>query len=104
MRTRRGLGMILHAEQRQIPVPHAFERVVVQINVGQFDFTLRQRIGIDSEVVVVRRNLDLPRVQLLHRMVSAVMSKLQLKSFPTESDSSELMPQANSENRLAPHE
>ena len=62
MRTRRRLGMILHAEQRQIPVPHAFQRVVVQIDVRQLDFALRQRIRIDGEVMVVRRDLDLARV------------------------------------------
>ena len=81
MRTRRSLRMVLHTKQRQIPVPHAFQRVVVQINVRQFDFTLRQRIRIDGEIMVVRRDLDLPRVQLLHRMISAVMSKLQLEGL-----------------------
>ena len=60
MRPRRGLRVILHAEQRQIPVPQAFQRLVVQIHVRQFDFALRQRIRIDREVVVVRRDLDLP--------------------------------------------
>ncbi len=82
MRTRRRFRMILHAEQRQIPMPQTFERLVVQIDVRQFDFTLRQRVRIDCEIMVVRRDLDLPRLQLLHRMIPAVVSELQLVSLP----------------------
>ena len=62
-------------------MPHAFERVVVQIDVGQLHFALRQRIRIDGKIMVVRRDLDLARVQLLHRMVAAVVAKLQLECF-----------------------
>ena len=61
MRPRRGFGVILHAEQWQIAVPQAFQRAVVQIDVRQLHFTLRQRIRIDSKIVVVRRDLDLAR-------------------------------------------
>src|SRR4029079_3667415 len=104
MRTRRRLRMILHTEQREIPVPHPFQRVVVQIDVGEFHFTLRQRIRIDSKIMVVRRDLDLPRVQLLYGMVSAMMSKLQLESFSAKRNSRELMPKANPEDRLTTHQ
>ena len=45
MRPRRGLRVILHGEQRQIPMPHAFQRLVVQIDVRQFDFAVGQRVG-----------------------------------------------------------
>ena len=41
MRPRRGFRVILHAEQRQIPMPQAFQRLVVQIDVRQLDFALR---------------------------------------------------------------
>jgi hypothetical protein len=43
MRPRRGLRVILHAEQRQVPVAQAFERLVVQVDVGQLDFAVRDR-------------------------------------------------------------
>ena len=91
MRTRRRLWVVLHGEQRQIPVPHAFERVVIQIHVRQFHFALRQRIGIDGEVMVMRCNLDLAARQLLHRMISAMMAKFELKGLAAERDAGQLM-------------
>ena len=75
--------MILHREQRQIPVAQAFQRVVVQIDVRKLHFARLQRIRIDGKIMVVGCDLDLPRIQLLHRMISAVMSKLQLECFAT---------------------
>ncbi len=53
--------------------------------------------------MVVRRDLDFPRVQLLHRMVAAVVSKLQLEGFPAQSYPRELMSQANPKNWLTSH-
>src|ERR1039457_6370658 len=38
MRAGRGLGMILHAEDRQLAMSHSFDGVVVQIDVGDLDF------------------------------------------------------------------
>src|ERR1700724_1518979 len=70
----------------------------------QLDFTLSERIRIDGEVVVVRRDLDLPCLKLLYWVVSAVMSKLQFEGFSAESNPDKLMPQADAENRLPSHE
>src|SRR5215831_8293210 len=55
----RGFRVILHGEERHVPVAQAFQRLVVQVQVSELDFALRQRIGVDGEVVVVRRDLDL---------------------------------------------
>src|SRR5690242_5633698 len=82
----------------------AFERLVIQVDVRQLDFGLRQRVGIDSEVVVVRRDLDLAGVQLLHRMVAAVVSELELEGLAAQRDAGQLMSEADAENRLATHE
>jgi hypothetical protein len=92
--------VILHAKERQILMPQTFQRLVVQINVSQFHFAIRQRIRINCKVVVVRGDFDLPRLQLLHGMIPAVMAKFQLESFSAQCDSSELMSQADSKNRL----
>src|SRR5579863_5130129 len=59
---------------------------------------------VDSEVMVVGRDLDLAGLQLLHRMISAVMTEFQLKSLSAQGNACELMPQADSENRLPSHE
>ncbi len=58
MRAGRGFGMILHAENRQFLVTHAFDRVVVQIDVAYFDI-FRQRLGIDCETVILCGDRDL---------------------------------------------
>src|SRR5579872_2549821 len=54
--------------------------------------------------MVMRGDLDLPGLQLLHRMIPAMMPELQLERFPAQRYPRELMPQANSEDRLPPHE
>src|SRR6202030_3995782 len=100
VRTRRRFRVVLHGEQRQIPVAHAFERGVVQIHVRQFDFALRQRIGIDGKVMVMRGDLDPAPRPLLDRMIPAVVAEFQLEGLPSERNSGELMSEANSENRL----
>ena len=86
MRPRRGLRVILHAEQRQVPVPQAFERLVIQVDMRQLNFAVGQRVWIDGEIMVVRGDLDLPGLQLLYRMIAAMMSKLQLEGLAAERD------------------
>ena len=93
-----GLGVVLHAEQRQRAMAQAFQRVVVQVDVRQFDFALLQRIGIDGEVVVVRGDLDLAGRECLHRMVAAVVSELELVGLAAEGEADELMAEADAED------
>jgi len=50
MRSRRGFGVVLHAEERQRAVAQAFERLVVQVHVRQFNFVGVDRVGVDGEV------------------------------------------------------
>ena len=80
---------------------HAFQRLVVEIDVRQFHFALRQRIGIDGEIMVVRGDLDFAAGQLLHRMIAAVVAEFQLKGLASKGNAGELMSQANAEDRLA---
>src|SRR5262252_7013823 len=104
MRTRRGFWVVLHAEQRQVSVPHTFECLVVQVDVGQFDLAFRQRVGIDGEVVIVRSDLYLAREQLLHRMVSTVMSELEFEGPAAERDATQLVAQTNPKDWPASHQ
>src|ERR1700684_4336159 len=85
-------------------MPQTFERLIVQVDVGEFHFAARQGIGIDSKIMVVRRDLDLAGTQLLHRMVAAMMSELQFERLATKRNAGELMSQANAENRLPSHQ
>ena len=50
--------MILHAEGRMTRVSQPFDRVVVEVRVGDLD-VVRQRLRVDREPVVLARYLDL---------------------------------------------
>src|SRR5271156_5113240 len=54
--------------------------------------------------MVVRRDLDLSTLQLLHRMIPAMMSKLQLEGLPTERNADKLMSQTNTKDRHSSHQ
>ncbi len=58
VRAGRGFGMILHAEDRLAAMAEAFERLVVEIDVGDVDVVVAERIGIDREAVIVRGDFD----------------------------------------------
>ena len=64
--------MILYAERRHFRVPHAFDRVVVQIHVRYFPLR-RQRIGRDREAVILRGDFDLASQAVQHRLIRAAM-------------------------------
>ena len=81
VRAGRGLRVVLDAEERQVSVAHAFERLVVQVQVRQFDFALRERVRIDGEVVVVGGDFYFAGLQPLYWMVAAVMSEFQFEGF-----------------------
>jgi len=48
----------------------------------QFDFALRKRIRIDGKIMIVRGDLNLSGMELLHRVISPVMTELRLLGFP----------------------
>ena len=73
-----GFGVVLHAEERQRLVAQAFESLIVQVDVGQLDFVGVDRVGIDGEVVVVGRDLDLAGGVVADRVVAAVVAELEL--------------------------
>ena len=55
------LRMVLHTEEWQGAMAQALERVVVQVDMGELDFALVDRVRIDSIVVVVRGDLHFAR-------------------------------------------
>src|SRR5207248_11593428 len=83
---------------------HAFKRRVVQVQMRELDLGLRQRIRIDGEVVIVRGDFDFAGVQLLHRMIAAMVPELQLESFAAECKAGELMSETDAKDGLTPHE
>ena len=79
---RRGFGMILDAEQRQRAMAEAFVRVIVQIEVGDFDIARRERVGINGKAVILGGDFDFLGAQILYRVVRAVVAEFQLEGFP----------------------
>src|ERR1700678_114911 len=54
--------------------------------------------------MVMRGDLNLAVLQLLHRMIPAMVSKLQLEGFPAQRDAGELMSQTNAKDWHSSHE
>src|SRR5213595_2082193 len=104
VRAGRRLRVILHAEEWQRFVAQAFERLVVQVHVGERDFARLERIRIDSETVVLRRDFHLLRFQIQHRMVPAVVAELQLVGAAAEREADDLVAEADAEDGDAAHE
>ena len=81
----------------------AFQSIVIQIDVGLNDLGVLQRIGIDSKVVVVGRNLDPTGLHLLYRMVPAMVAKSEFVSLASEGEADQLVSQADAKDRRLPH-
>src|SRR5262249_25393284 len=97
MRTRRGLGMILHTEHGLRDVPEAFDRAVVQVYMGYLH-VVRYGPGVDGQSMVLRRDLDLAGLQLFDRMICPAMSELELEGASTHRQAKNLMSQADAEH------
>ena len=83
MRAGRGFGVILHAENRQFAMAHAFDRAVIQIDMRHFDLG-RERIRIDRKSVILRRDRHSSGFQIFNRLVAAAMSEFQFVRFAAE--------------------
>ena len=93
--------MVLHAEDGLVAcaagpstVPSLRLRCVTS-HVG------RQRVGIDREAVILRRDLDLPGLELLHRLIRAAVAELQLVRLAAQRQAQQLMAEADAEDRHA---
>src|SRR5581483_11656174 len=93
------LGVVLHGDHGLAPVPEAFQRLIIQIDVRVFDIVLAQRVGIDGEAMILRGDLDAAAAQILDRMIAAAMSELQLVRPAAERESEQLMAEADAEER-----
>ena len=100
MRAGRGFGMVLDAEDGLAAMAEAFQRLVVQVDVREFDFVLVQRVGVDREAVIVRGDFDVAGDLVEHRMIRAAVAELQLVGFAAQREAEDLMAQADAEDRL----
>ena len=91
--------MILHAKRGHVFAADAFDRLIVQIDVRDFN-ALRQRIGLQRKTVVLRSDLDATGVTIQHRLIGSAMSEFQFVDFAGQCESQQLMSETNPEHRL----
>ncbi len=63
-----------------------------------------QGVGVDRIAVVLCGDMDLPGLQILHRVVAAPVPELELEGLRPESAADELVAQADAHDRLLAHE
>src|SRR4029450_4989647 len=103
MWTRRGLGMVLHAERGKRPVLHALHGLIVEIQMRHANIRGKAP-GIYGESMILRRDLHLVQVGVQHRLISTVVPEFEFERPAAEGEAHDLMTQANSKNRLLPQQ
>src|SRR5262249_33157071 len=100
LRTRRSLGMVLHAEHR--PILHLEPAIgtVEQRDVSLLDIR-RQAVAVHGEAVIHRGDLDLAGGEVLHRVVRAVMALMHLARGAAEREAKHLMAETDAEQGQA---
>ena len=96
MRSGARLGMVLDTEHRFLLVGQPFDGLIVEINVRHLHPGPVNRIGIDSKIVILRRDFNFVRAQVNDWMVAPVMAELQPKSLGPCSESKYLVTKADS--------
>ena len=71
-------GVILHRADRQVVVHQALDRAIVQVAMTHAEAAARgEALGIDLELMVLRRHADPAGPQVEHRMIAAVVAEPQ---------------------------
>ncbi len=94
--------MILHAEERQGAVAHAFVGVIVQIYVRDFYVAGGQRFRVYAKAVILRGDFYLLGEQIFYGMIRTMVAELQLEGFSAQGEPAQLMAEANAEHRERP--
>src|SRR5262249_57068079 len=92
--------MPLKAKRRPIRARQSLEGTVEERHVGRSQVSRNGR-RIDGEAVVLAGNDHAPGVEVLHRMVRAVMAELHLHGLRARGEPHELVTQADAEHRQA---
>jgi len=87
-------GVVLDGEGFEAFGFQPFSRIVVEIQVGQFDVFTFERIDIDAKAVVLRGDLDSACFEIFDGMVRSSVSEFQFVSFPAERQAEYLMAEA----------
>ncbi len=102
MRARRGLGVVLHGEGRELLVAQALQGVVVQVDMGEFHCGVGDGVQVHREAVVLAGDLHPAGEAVFHGLIAAPVAELELKGLAPQGQAHELMPQADAEQGLLP--
>ena len=94
-----GFGVVLDGKGFLALAKDSLVRVVVEVQVRQFDVLIRKRVHIDAEAVVLAGDFDLAGLEILDGVVGAAVAKLELVSLGAEGESENLVAEADAEDR-----
>src|SRR6185295_15719541 len=96
MRPGARLGMPLEAERGSIRAREPLQRPIEQRNV-RGPQVARNALRVDGKAMVLAGDHDLPGVEVLYRMVGAVMAEFHLHGLRARGEPHQLVPEANPE-------
>ena len=95
---RRSFRMVLNGKYRQLAVAHAFDAIVVEVDVGDFNF-LWQCLSFDGKAMIMRGDFHVAVAKILDRLIAAAMTKHKFESFAAKRAPQQLMAKANTKDR-----
>src|SRR5262249_5446668 len=95
----RCLRMKLHGENGQFPMPHAFNGVVIEVDVRGLE-GIRHGAGINGETVVFCGDEYPLCLHIADRLIAPMMPEFQLHGLGATRQSEDLMPETNPHDRL----
>src|SRR5258708_1021423 len=93
------LWVVLDGEDRQGAMAQAFARPVVQIALRDEEVSGWDRCRVDLELVVLARDVHAARLEILHRVVGAVVAERQARRARPGGSTQDLVAQADAEDR-----
>src|SRR5882724_923193 len=96
VRARARLGMPLETEGRPIGAAKTLQRSIKQRDVGDLAVS-GQACRIDCKTVVLRRDQDLAALEVLHRMICAMVTELHFQRSAASGEAHYLVPEADAE-------
>ena len=74
---------------------HPLGRVIIEIDLSEFNLPGVQRVRIDAESMILRGDHHLACSEIFDRLIGPSVSEFQFEGLPSESQSKELMPQTD---------
>src|SRR6185503_12066610 len=98
--TRCAFGVVLDRLDRELDVPQALDRAIVEIDLAHPEAAVaRQRLAHDLDLVVLRGHLDVASVEVADGVIRAVVAEPQPARLGARGSPHDLMPEADPEQR-----